>query len=444
MKAAVALEKESDPEMSASKKDDIKPTSRGWMVWFIAAFFYLYEYVLRASPSIMTEQLMQDFAMTTTSLGILSSMYYYAYTPLQIPCGLIVDRLGARLVITLSCALCVIGTFMFSYAHDLFLAQAGRFVMGAGSACAFLSTLKLVSDWFPPKYFAVLSGMTTMIGITTGGYLVGKPFALFVNSLSWREAMFWTAIFGVAVTALCWFVIKNTPTETKGESKPASNSSILQDLGVLVRSKQTWLVSLYGCFFYVPVSVFSELWAIPYIMKKYSLDNAEAASISVMLILGKGVGAPGIALLSNYFQSRRKVMFLGSFLATIAFIAAIYLPVPIWMMESLLFITGACAGAQVICFALNQEINPSELSATSVGFTNTVVMLSGIVFQPLLGAFLDFAWDGKLSDGGTRLYGLDAYQTAMIALPICLLISWGFVFFIKETYPHSDARSDKK
>ncbi len=438
MKTAMASVEDSKLVIAASK-EDIKLTFRGWTVWFIAAFFYLYEYILRASPSVMTEQLMQDFAITSTSLGILSSMYYYAYTPLQIPCGLIVDRLGARLVITLSCALCVIGTFMFAQADSLLVAQVGRFIIGAGSACAFLSTLKLVSDWFPPKYFAVLSGMTTMIGITTGGYLVGKPFALFVNALGWREAMLWSAVFGILVTLICWLIIKNAPSDAQNHRGTASTSTVLKDLGILVRSKQTWFVALYGCLFYVPVSVFSELWAVPYLMKKYDLDNAAAASISVMLILGKGVGAPGIALLSNYFESRKKVMFYGAFGATIAFVAAIYLPVSMRVMECLLFFTGACAGAQVICFALNQEINPHEISATSVGFTNTIVMISGIVFQPLLGALLDCVWDGTLNGNGSgvRIYSLEAYQTAMLALPLCLFLSWILVFFIEETYPHS-------
>lgn len=426
--------------MSKSSSEIAEKTScRGWAVWAIAAFFYLYEYVLRASPSVMTNQLMQDFAITSTTLGLLSSMYYYAYTPLQIPCGIIVDRLGARFVITISCALCIIGSFLFAIGESLTAAYLGRFLMGAGSACAFLSTLKLVSDWFPPKYFAVLSGMTTMMGIAVGGGFVGKPFALFVHSVGWRQSMLWCAIFGIAVMLICWIIIKNAPQGADEIHKgTTSTSTIFKDVAILMRSRQTWLVSLFGCLFYVPVSVFSELWAIPYLMQKYALDNSSAASISVFLILGKGVGAPGIAMISNILESRKRVMYWGSFGASIAFLIAILLPVSPLLMKSLLFFAGACAGAQVLCFAVNQEINPHEISATTVGFTNTIVMLSGIVFQPLLGALLDFLWDGQMNANGTRLYNLETYQTTMLALPICLIFSWLIVFFVKETYPHKN------
>ncbi len=425
------------PSSHNQKKVIKRPSPRAWAVWLVAAIFYLYEYVLRASPSVMTEQLMQDFAITTTSLGILSSMYYYAYTPLQIPIGVVVDWLGARVVITISCILCVLGTFFFAYSSSLFLAQVGRFLIGAGSACAFLCTLKLVADWFPPKYFAVLSGMTTLTGITTGGYFVGRPFAEFVNALGWRGAMIWCAIIGIAVTALCWFIIRNSPFgDDASTSKKSKSENIWKNIKILVKSRQTWLIALYGCMFYVPISVFSELWAVPYLMKRYAIDNATAASIGVMVVLGKGIGAPGIALLSNALESRKKVMYFCSFLGMAAFSIAVYLPVPIWMMQSLLFFLGGCVGAQVLCFALNQEINPKEISATSVGFTNMIVMMSGIIFQPLMGLLLDALWDGSVADlTGQRVYSLHAYQTAISVLPLCIFAAWILVFFIRETFP---------
>lgn len=437
----ITVQKKSDSPIKPIIK---RPSPRAWGIWLMAAIFYLYEYILRASPSVMTEQLMQDFAITTTSLGLLSSMYYYAYTPLQIPIGVVVDWLGARVVVTVSCILCVLGTIFFSLSDSLFLAQMGRFLIGAGSACAFLCTLKLVADWFPPKYFAVLSGMTTLTGITTGGYVVGRPFAEFVNNLGWRDAMMCFATLGVGVALLCWLVIRNHPHNHNKKlalAPETTKENLWHSIGILVKSRQTWLIALYGCMFYVPISVFSELWAVPYLMKRYGIDNATAASIGVMVVLGKGIGAPGIALLSNALESRKKVMYACAFLGMLAFGTAIYLPVPIWLMQSLLFFLGGCVGAQVLCFALNQEINPKEISATTVGFTNMIVMMSGIIFQPLMGVLLDRFWDGTISNlTGRRIYSIDAYQTAISVLPVCIFVAWILVFFIKETFPRDEEK----
>lgn len=436
LKHAVTINNDSSNAHQDRSSSPKKATFQGWMIWGVSAVFYLYEYLLRASPSVMTHQLMQDFAITSTGLGLISSMYYYAYTPLQIPCGLIVDRLGARLVITLSCVLCFVGTFIFAQSEGLLGAQIGRFLIGAGSACAFLSTLKLASKWFPPHYFAVLSGMTTMMGITLGGYAAGQPLALFVNSMGWRSALIWLAIFGVGVALLCWVLIKNAPhKKTSSTHASATQSTLMADVLFLIKNPQTWLIALYGCLMYVTISAFAEMWAVPYLMKKYELDNVGAAGITAMIFLGQGVGAPGMALLSNYLKSRRKVMFLGTTGATLVFLSAIYLDPSILWMKVLLFCTGACSGAQSLCFALNQEANPHEISATTVGFTNTVVMISGLILLPLLGGILDLNWDGQLGEHGLRIYSIAAYELAMLALPVCLFIAWILIFFIKETFP---------
>ena len=73
-----------------------------------AWLFYLYEYIFTVSPSVMTNELMRDFGVTSTALGVLVSFYYFSYVILQIPCGIIVDYLGTRKVITFSALLCVI------------------------------------------------------------------------------------------------------------------------------------------------------------------------------------------------------------------------------------------------------------------------------------------------------------------------------------------------
>ena len=132
-----------------------KRTSLAWIIWATAAFFYFYEMLLRVSPGVMTQELMETFYVSSTSLGLLSSFYYYSYNVLQLPCGIIVDRMGPRAIITASCFLCAIGAGLFYSTDSLAVAKAARFIMGMGSACAFISTLKLTAAWFPVSQFAI-------------------------------------------------------------------------------------------------------------------------------------------------------------------------------------------------------------------------------------------------------------------------------------------------
>ena len=153
-----------------------------WAVWVAAAIFYWYEMILRAGASVMTQGIMDTFTINATQLGLLTSFYYYSYVILQIPSGMLLDKVGPRYVITLSCILCTVGTWVFATTTDITTAEIARFTVGAGSACAFISCLKLASDWFSPGRFAFIAGLTNMLG-TIGGVFAGVPLAKLVNHM---------------------------------------------------------------------------------------------------------------------------------------------------------------------------------------------------------------------------------------------------------------------
>jgi sugar phosphate permease len=215
------------------------------------------------------------------------------------------------------------------------------------------------------------------------------------------------------------------------------DSSILSGLKVIAKNPQSWLIGLYGCLMYLPLSAFAELWAVPYLMQLHSVDNELASSASVMVFIGMAVGCPSAAWLSNKLQSRVRVMGYSSLGTAILFMLIVYCPaIPLLWTFPLLFITGVVCGGQILYFAAAKEINPPETSATTIGFTNSLVMFSGIVFQPLLGFLLDGFWDGtRNSVTGLPEYATSTYQIALSPVPICLCLAWFLLKFVKETYP---------
>lgn len=71
-------------------------TLRAWFVWMLAALFVFYMFLLQASTSVMIPQLMHDFHLTVTDIGVLSASFFYPYLILQIPAGMVIDRMGVR------------------------------------------------------------------------------------------------------------------------------------------------------------------------------------------------------------------------------------------------------------------------------------------------------------------------------------------------------------
>ena len=106
----------------------------GIIVFLLAAAFLFYEMALQVSPSVMTHQLMLDFKINASVLGVMAAFYFYSYTSMQIPAGLLYDRFGPRLLITISLCICVMGAFLFGFTTTVVLASLGRFFMGIGSA----------------------------------------------------------------------------------------------------------------------------------------------------------------------------------------------------------------------------------------------------------------------------------------------------------------------
>jgi sugar phosphate permease len=425
--------------LRSTENVDVKPSSvlHAWVIWGIAGIFYLYEMVLRVSPSVMTQELIQDFGVTSTALGVLSSFYYYSYVLLQIPCGFFVDKLGPRKIITFSAALCVFGTFLFSQSHGLVAAQIGRFLIGAGSSCAFISCLKITSVWFNPAQFALIAGLTNMMG-TLGATFGGRPLAMLVNSIGWRQAVFVTALMGIPVVLISWLWIKDKPTRhsiprhSENQDNPLS---IKASLRIIIQNRQIWLVGIVGGFMYLPISAFTELWAVPFLISSYGVNNEIASTASIMLTIGMALGSPVAAWATDYMKSYVKVMRASALFAGVFFVAisfAQYLSLPV--MFVLLFLAGLMIGGQVLCFTCAKDYSTSEVSGITIAFTNALVMMSGVIFQPILGLILDFVWDGQLSETGVRVYSYACYQISILAVPACLILSWFLLRFLKDTY----------
>ncbi len=417
---------------------------KAWLILVCAWAFYLYEYVLRVSPSVMTNELMLDFGVTSTALGVLVSFYYFSYVALQIPCGVIVDWLGTRKVITFSAILCVVGSVFFAQSDTLATAQLGRFLIGAGSACGYLSCAKVGAEWFHSSKFAMIAGMTMMMG-TLGGTFGGRPFAILVNSMGWRSSMFIAASFGALIAFAAWVVVRDYPnSESRAVQKAHSHEgeSLLDGLKIVFSNPQNWLIGLYGCMMYLPLSAFAELWGVPFLMQLYGINNEIASTASSMVFLGMALGSLVGPWLSNRYKSRKKIMSWAALGTLFVFTVVFYVPdIPLTLMFPLLFIGGLFSGGQILYFAAAKEINPSNISGTIIGFTNCLVMVSGVIFQPLLGMLLDLAWDGRMTADGSPEYTLATYKIAFSVYCIALLVSWVIVRSIRETYEDDSENS---
>lgn len=395
----------------------------------------------------MANDLMAAFQVDGCSLGILLGFYYNTYSLLQVPAGSLMDYFKPRRVVTIAAIVCGLGTLLFSMADSLYVAAIGRALIGAGSAMAFLSCLKIGTLWFPSQRLKLIVGITVALG-TIGGMSAGKPLAWLVNAYGWRHALWVLALMGFALAVLGWFIVRDTPPDELEQEVLKSHgdtdihlpqSGLLTSIVEVIRKPQSWLIALYGCLMYVPLSGFTDVWGTPYLMTTYQLDNQDAAFVNTALLAGLGLGAPLFSIFCDFLKSYRQTILISAIGSLFFFSLTIYVPdMPIWALMGCLIITGLFLAGQFLGFAMTCAINPLSASGTAGGFQNMICMLSGVIFVPLIGWLLDYAWQGGL-EGGVRLYTASNFTLALSSIPACLALACVIVFLIEEKYPREEA-----
>jgi MFS family permease len=398
------------------------------LAWGTAAMFFFYAWVLRVAPSVMVSELMRDFAVGGAVLGNLSAFYFYGYSTMQIPVGLLMDRFGPRRLLTISALACTAGCLLFAASGEVFSASLSRLVIGAGAAFGLVGAMTIAGQWFPAHRFALLSGLAMMMGMV-GGVFGQAPARLSVEAFGWRETMMAFSAGGLVLAVAAWSFVRDKPV-----AGDVQQQSIWHSLGVVVRNWQVWLNAVAGIGTTAPLLGFAGLWGVPYFETRYEIDQASAAGMTSMVLIGLAIGSPFFGWLSDRVQRRRLPLAFGLLTCLVSFAALVYLPeVPISIATVLALVCGFGAASQITCFAAARESSPGALSGTTLGITNGLVTSAGAVFQPLIGALLDVGWAGE-TQGGARVYDLAAYQFAFIAVTIGSAIGLLSALATRETY----------
>lgn len=410
-----------------------KQHSLAWVMWAIAASFYFYEFMLQVSPSVMVPELMRAFDISAQRLGDLASMYFFVYAPMQIPVGILLDRYGPRKLLILAVLSCAVSSVVFSQTQTYILALLARAFIGFGSAFAIVGAMKVISNWFLPNKFASLLGLVVMIGMF--GAVSGQaPLAYSVNQVGWRHTMLGLGILGVGLAIVMFCVLRDHPNGKQTHHHTDESDSIFAGLKIIVRSKQTWLASVYGSFMFAPTLAFAALWGVPYLHEAYHYEPSLAAFSVSLIFIGWAIGSPLVGLISDNLGRRKPTMYGGSFGALLTICIILYVPhLPLFILQFLLFCFGLFSSGFLMAFPIVKELNCPKHNATAMGFINTLNTLGGALLQPLIGYILDMFWQGNKIHGIPFYSSMD-FKIALTALPVIILVAIIILPFIEETY----------
>lgn len=411
-------------------------------IYGVLAVSYMLVFFHRVAPGVVAADLMRDFATTGAALGSLAAMYFYIYSVMQIPAGVLADTLGARLAATVGALVAGGGSIVFALAPDFGTASVGRFLVGLGVSVVFVGLMRVNADWWSESRYGFISGLTVFLG-NVGAVLAAAPLAALLAIASWRTIFLVIGVFSAGIGVLTYLLVRDRPEqmgfpslrEMEGKpSHPPRSQHWVRDMLEVLRNRSIW--PGFWANFGMPGSMLAlvGLWGVPLLMDVHHLSRSEASLYTSLTLIGFALGSLFLGLLSDRIRLRKPVLVATCFCSCVIWIAFLWSPwAPGWSGLALFLLLGVCAGGFIVLFAAAKEIVPPRMAGIAIAVVNTGTFFGAAVMQPLFGALMDITWDGTTTNG-VRVYASADYANGLMLFVGVSAMAAIASLYIRETH----------
>ncbi len=409
----------------------MNPNRRRALALSVVVAAYVLSFFHRFAPATIAQDLALAFSTTAASLGVLAATYFYVYTVMQIPTGILVDSVGPRRILLIGGLIASAGSFLFGFAASLDAALVGRTLVGLGVSMTFIAMLKIIAVEFEENRFATLVGVVMLVG-NCGSVLAGAPLSMLAQATGWRGVFMAAGSLSLLFGIACWLLVRDATAD--GRPRPRfDRTAVLSGLWSVLKNRATWPAvgvnfGISGSFF-----AFAGLWATPLLMATQGIDRGVAANHLSLYFACFAVSCLVLGTLSDRLRRRKPVVIAGALLYCIEWLfwlSGVQVPLPVSY-----FLFGLM-GAATSCFSLSwacaKEVNPPLLSGMSTSVCNMGGFLAGAILQPLVGWVMDQRWQGLLVNG-SRVYSSADYRVGASFLAGAALIGLISACFLRET-----------
>lgn len=406
---------------------------RRWMALAIVALAYILSFFQRFAPAGIAQDLAAAFQTSAASLGVLAATYFYIYTVMQIPTGILADTLGPRRILALGGLVGGVGSLLFGLAPTLEIALVGRTLVGLGVSVTFIAMLKLVAVWFDENRFATIVGICMLVG-NLGSVLAGAPLSALAQATGWRGVFIGVGVVSLVLGVLCWLLVRDAPTASGEAVRPRfDRTAVLSSLLAVIRNRATWPAALVNTGMSGSFFTFAGLWATPYLMQVHAMERAVAASHLSLWFGGFAVGCLFIGSLSDRLGRRKPVMIAVSHLYVAIWLVLLScVTLPLALSYALFALLGLSTAGFSLTWACAKEVNPPLLSGMSTSVANMGGFLCAAIMQPVVGWIMDLGWQGETL-AGARVYDVATWQHGVLAVTLCAALGAAASWRIRET-----------
>jgi MFS family permease len=420
-------------------------TARAWVIWAVGLAGYVLAVTNRSSLASVGVDAADRFQTDAATLSMFAVIQLGVYGLTQIPIGLMLDRYGARPIITIGMVLMAAGQLTMAIAPTVGVAIVARMLLGAGDAAVFPSVLRLIATWFPAQRGPLMVQLTGIIG-QLGQIIAILPLAALLHATSWSIAFGGLGGLCILFAALIFAMVRNHPPERQADVTVDTDtgairvvtSSVDNRVGIRAAWAHPGTRLAFWSHFTTPFSgtAFILLWGMPFLTAGEGRTQGEAALITTVYVLAGILLGPVIGLASSrvpHLRSRALV------LPTIGLQAAAWLvvicwpgPAPLWLLYLLAIALATGGPASMIAFDHARTHNPAHRLSTATGITNGGGFFAALLAVFFIGVALDVQGAGT-----PTTYTLDAFRWAfLMQLPLWAVGAFFIAVERKKTRVH--------
>ncbi|MCP9987388.1 MULTISPECIES: MFS transporter [Streptomyces] len=406
------------PSPAAALPADPPGGRRAVLVWGAGVCVYLVAVVFRTSLGVAGLDAADRFHVNASALSAFSILQLLVYAGMQIPVGLLVDRLGTRRVLTLGIVLFTAGQLGFALSPSYGTALAARALLGCGDAMTFISVLRLGSRWFPARRGPVVAQVAALFGVA-GNLLSTIVLARMLEGLGWTATFAGSSLAGLAVLVLVAVFLKDHPEGFEPEPVPHAGAAYVRhQIARAWREPGTRLGMWVHFTTQFPAMVFLLLWGMPFLVEAQGLSRGRAGELLTAVVLSNMAVGLAYGQLIARRHAARAPLALGTVGATaLVWAAVLAYPgddgAPMWLLVSLCAVLGACGPASMIGFDFARPANPPERQGTASGIVNIGGFTASMAALLAIGVLLD-ATGGDYRTAFSSVFVLQALGVTQI------------------------------
>ena len=384
-------------------------TRRAWAVYALGVGAYAVAVFQRASLGVAGVEAQRRFGTTAAVLSLFGVLQLAVYAGLQIPVGVLVDRLGSRRLIAAGALLMGLGQLVLATAHQVAPAVAGRVLVGAGDAMTFISVLRLIVVWFPPGRVAVLTQFTGFLG-QIGQIVAAYPLVALLQGAGWGPAFLVAAAAGIGVSVAAAAGLRDAPRGHTATIVPVTGMQAIRRLGLAWREPGTRLGLWTHFVSQFSANVFALLWGYPFLVIGEHRSPAQAGLLLTLLVVVAMVVGPLIGSFAGRWPNRRSAPVLTILSATVlAWTVVLTWPgrAPLAVLVGLVVVLGSNGPGSLMGFDYARTENDPDRVGSATGIVNVGGFVSALLTIALIGVVLNLH-----SSGHSGNYSLGDFKLA--------------------------------